>query len=86
MTNQKKFVFKLSHVSIDTNENDIMDYLQSLGLNPISCYFVAAKGIIKPWYHVARTCVDNDDKERVLRSDTWPEGMVVSEWHFKVKD
>ena len=82
----KKFVFKLSRLDNAASESDVMEYMQSVGLNPISCYFVGPKDNAKPRYHVARTCVDMKSKALVLQADTWPEGVVVSEWHFKVKE
>ena len=81
----KKSVFRIGNIDSSLSEDDVKQYVESLGVRVLSCFertstksrFVDNKSF--------RICIFDSDKSKMLCSDKWTSGISIQQWVFKPK-
>ena len=86
---RKKAVFCLDNINVNCSEDDIRSYVSNLFIPVISCFevhtrrrrddTVASVADRKAF----RLCIYDDDRDKLLKVNAWPESVTVSQWYFK---
>lgn len=78
----KKAVLCVSRLKIDTSAETINSFLQSKGVNVLSCYGYLDK---HSRFSFMRVCVPQSDVQKICVADMWPAGVEIRPWTFKVR-
>lgn len=83
----RKAVYCVDNIDTSYNVEDIVRYVNKLGINVVSCFEV------KPRHRPSETnvkdrkafrlCINYDHRERLLDSSRWPDSVIIYEWFFK---
>lgn len=81
----KKAIFRLGNIDSDYTENDIAEYIRSLGVNLLSC-FELKHSLRQPLDNKAfRVCILAADKIKLCDLNNWSVGVSLREWVHKPK-
>lgn len=84
---RKKVVFYIDNVNVNCSVADIMLFLKKASIQVITCFEVRPRRR----YHqdecndrtAFRLCVSEDDRDRLLDAEIWPDSVSIYEWYFK---
>jgi len=86
---RQKAVFCLDNINANCSVNDIQSYVSNLSITVISCFEVHTRRrrddtIASVSERKAfRLCIYDDDRDKLLNVNAWPESVTVSQWYFK---
>jgi hypothetical protein len=87
----KKAVFCIDNVDSSYSEEEVSDFVSSLGIKVLSCYSVQPRRrrFNTDYDEVSRKafrlCIPDSDSANLLDASKWPDGVSVYEWYFKPK-
>jgi len=80
----KWYIFA-GHLSKDTSEEDLKDYLES---NNINVYEVKKLSPRQPWQEKSsafKLCINLNCKDTIMNPELWPDQSDIRDWFFKPK-
>ena len=87
---RKKRVLCVDNVNSSCSVENLVAFLASLSVVAISCFEVKSRRrrnesnmLVNADRKAFRLCIFEDDFERILNPDVWPDSVVISEWFFK---
>lgn len=82
-----KSVYCIGNIDSDYSEDDVKQYVESLGVRVISCFERKAEN--KPARFADnktfRLCIIDADKDKLLCEANWTVGISIQRWVFKPK-
>lgn len=83
----KKAVYCIDNIDISYTVKDIEQYVESQGINVISCFEVKPRHrrSESDWSDrkAFRLCINYDQRDELLDPSHWPDSVVVRDWFFK---
>jgi len=85
---RKKAVFCVDNLNVSCTVEDITNYVsKELAINVLSCFQVRPRRRRNDADVVDRKafrlCICEDDRNRLLRAEAWPNSIIISDWYFK---
>ena len=87
-----KLVLCVDNVSLSYNEDQLADFVSSLGVRVFTCHEVRPRlsyyqrnNFLDPDHRTFRLCINKVDKNLLLNADVLPADITISRWHFKDK-
>ena len=86
---QKKVVLCIDNVTPTCTADDMSAFISGLSVNVVSCFEAKTRrrrgdtDESETCRKAFRVCVHDNDLERLLKDNLWPESITISEWFFK---
>ena len=87
---RKKAVFCLDNIAVTCSVSDVCDYVSRLSVSVLSCFQVKprrqrddADGEDITDRVAFRLCIYDDDREKLLNPNAWPNSVTISPWYFQ---
>jgi hypothetical protein len=85
-------VYCVDNVGMATGENELVEFVSSLGVRVITCHEVKPrqsawqrKKKISPSNRAFRLCINRADNNLFLQENVWPSDILISKWYFANK-
>lgn len=75
-----KAVFCLSNVDLNYSCDDIMDYLKSINVRPLTCFDLRPNPNFPVDSKAFRICIVDEDKQFLLNNANWAVGVTIRPW------
>ena len=87
---RKKAVFCLDNIAKTCSVHDVRDYASRLSIQVLTCFEVKSRRRRDDTDDEAvsdrtafRLCIYDDDREKLLNPNAWPNSVAISPWYFK---
>jgi len=83
----QKAVFCVDNIDVSFDVEDIVRHVSRQGITVVSCFEAKPRNRRSVSYtndrKAFRLCINNEHRDKLLNSSSWPDSVVVSEWFFK---
>lgn len=87
----RKAIFYIDNLNTNVGIEDLESYVSNLGVRVINCYTTIPRRSRKQKLdefvdkdrHAFRLCINDDDSEKLLDPENWPEDVAISRWYFR---
>ena len=79
-------VYYIGNVNVDCSADDLRAFVTDMSVEVFSCFAVKPRkrrGDEDIQQSAFRLCINDKDRDRMLKAGLWPASVTVSEWHYK---